>query len=70
MKYKVSDKLPEYDAVIIVWGLTHSGPALGMLRKHNPNIGRGEKDYWEVQPWWEVDYWTYEEIDSWQPIEP
>lgn len=67
MRIRVSDKLPEYDTVVIVWGLTHSGPALGQLRK----IEEGKSsDYWEVIPFYEVMYWTYEGIDSWLPIEP
>lgn len=66
MRIKVSDKLPKYDTVVIVWSTLHDGPALGMLRQ--PSMIR-EKNYWEVQPWWEVDYWTYDGVESWQPIE-
>lgn len=66
MKYKVSDKLPEYDVTVIAWGETHEGPALAKFRKA---IDEKNRDWWEVQSFY-ADYWTYNGIGSWQPIEP
>lgn len=66
MRIKVSDNLPPYDIIVIVWGLTHEGPALG--KRCRKDKGK-DWDYWEAQPFYEVNYWTYGGIQSWQPIE-
>lgn len=67
MKYKVSDKLPDYDVTVIAWGKTHEGPALAKFRQQVDKSK--DKDYWEVVPFYEAQYWTYEGIDSWQTID-
>lgn len=62
----IEECLPDYNQLVIVWGGTHEGPALGKYRK-SPD-GRS-KDFFEVQPFMQVDYWTINGITHWQSIE-